>query len=164
MSLKIIKGDLIALAKTGEFDVITHGCNCFCAMGAGIAPLMAKAFGCDEFKLEQKIYKGKMNKLGCIDWMKVGQLFVVNSYTQYGPGVAGRHGIPLDYDALSLCLAKINHEFAGQRVGLPFIGAGLAGGDPEEIVNIMMNELKDVDATLVIFEDHLYEIAERVIR
>ena len=35
--MKIIKGDLIKLALQGEFDVIVHGCNCFCTMGAGIA-------------------------------------------------------------------------------------------------------------------------------
>jgi len=31
-----IPGDLIALAKAGEFEVIVHGCNCFCTIGAGI--------------------------------------------------------------------------------------------------------------------------------
>lgn len=32
-----IKGDLIELALVGEFDVIVHGCNYFCTMGASIA-------------------------------------------------------------------------------------------------------------------------------
>ena len=32
-----IKGDLIKFAINGKFDVIIHGCNCFCTMGAGIA-------------------------------------------------------------------------------------------------------------------------------
>ena len=155
--MKYIKGDLIQLAKAGAFDVITHGCNCFCAMGAGIAPLMAREFGCDNFKMEGDVYKGNVNKLGTIDWLRVDKLFVVNSYTQYGPGQAGRYGIPLDYDALKLCLCKINHIFKGKRVGLPFIGAGLAGGDPYDIFTIMSDELMDVDATLVIFEDHLFD-------
>ena len=35
--MKIIKGNLISLALAGEFEVIIHGCNCFCTMGAGIA-------------------------------------------------------------------------------------------------------------------------------
>ena len=47
-----IEGDLIALAKQGKFDVITHGCNCMSNMGAGIAPQMAKAFGVDQYPLE----------------------------------------------------------------------------------------------------------------
>jgi O-acetyl-ADP-ribose deacetylase (regulator of RNase III) len=158
MSLKIVKGDLIKMAKAGKFDVITHGCNCFCVMGAGIAPLMAKEFGCDNFKMEGDVFKGKYEKLGNIDWLKVGHVFVVNSYTQFAPGQPGRYGIPLDYDALSLCLAKINETFKYHRVGLPFIGAGLAGGDPERIVKLMIGNLDNVDATLVIFEDHLFKL------
>jgi O-acetyl-ADP-ribose deacetylase (regulator of RNase III) len=35
--MKTTKGNLIHLAKAGHFDVIVHGCNCFCAMGKGIA-------------------------------------------------------------------------------------------------------------------------------
>ena len=42
--MKIITGDLISLALAGEFDVIVHGCNCFCVMGAGIAKQMFKTF------------------------------------------------------------------------------------------------------------------------
>jgi O-acetyl-ADP-ribose deacetylase (regulator of RNase III) len=38
--IKYVDGDLIKLALKGEFDVIVHGCNCFCQMGAGIAPQM----------------------------------------------------------------------------------------------------------------------------
>lgn len=41
---KEIKGDLIKLALEGEFDVIAHGCNCFCTMGAGIAVAMKNTF------------------------------------------------------------------------------------------------------------------------
>ena len=37
-------GDLIALAKAGEFDVIVHGCNCQCAMDAGIAKQIKAEF------------------------------------------------------------------------------------------------------------------------
>ena len=34
--IKYINGDLIKLSS--KFDVIAHCANCFCAMGAGIAP------------------------------------------------------------------------------------------------------------------------------
>ena len=39
--------------------------NCFCTMGAGIAPQMAKIFGCDKFPLEHTKFKGNINKLIC---------------------------------------------------------------------------------------------------
>ena len=35
--MKKVYGDLIEMAEHGDFDVIVHGCNCFCTMGAGIA-------------------------------------------------------------------------------------------------------------------------------
>jgi len=45
MKYQEIEGDLIKLAKQGEFDVITHGCNCHNIMGAGIALQMDRACG-----------------------------------------------------------------------------------------------------------------------
>lgn len=153
--MKYVKGDLISLALSGEFDVIAHGCNCFCAMGAGIAPKMARAFGADTFKMEANIYRGDINKLGSIDYQKVQDkpLIVVNCYSQFKPGN------DLSYPALELCLIKLAHTFPNKRIGIPFIGAGLAGGDPEEIYNMMVNNLTN-KTTLVIFEDHLFDLVE----
>lgn len=65
-----INGNLITLALEGEFDVIVHGCNCFCVMKAGIAVEMDRVFKCNNpkyFKLEGVEYKGDVNKLGCIE-------------------------------------------------------------------------------------------------
>ena len=154
MSYKEVKGDLIELAKQGEFDVITHGCNCFCNMGAGIAPQMAKAFGCDTFDLEESGL-GDMKKLGNIDfdWVYNYDLWVVNSYTQYRYGRNHKDGVkkPLDYEALILCLRKINKEFEGLKIGLPKIGCGLAGGDWKRVKEIIKTELCDCDVTVVIY-------------
>ncbi len=33
--MKTIQGNLIHFAQSSEFDLIVHGCNCFCTMGAG---------------------------------------------------------------------------------------------------------------------------------
>lgn len=162
-----VEGNLITLAKEGMFDVITHGCNCLCQMGAGIAPQMAVAFGCNNFEMEGDKYRGDINKLGTIDyeywtrpledWKKdSGPLAVaiVNSYTQYKYGGNHTDGVnkPLDYEALTLCLRKINHTFKGQRIGLPQIGCGLAGGNWNVVKHIVQNELKDCDVTVVIFK------------
>jgi O-acetyl-ADP-ribose deacetylase (regulator of RNase III) len=169
-----IHGDLITLANAGTFEVITHGCNCHCTMGAGIAPQMAKAFGCDRFKMEAPEYKGSINKLGTIDyellhfsnWDKKFQkypddgdtilykLYVVNSYTQYNYGANHADGVarPLDYDALTLCLRKMNHMFSGKHIGLPQIGAGLAGGNWNRIKSIIQQELRDCKVTVVIYK------------
>jgi O-acetyl-ADP-ribose deacetylase (regulator of RNase III) len=153
-----IEGDLIQLAKSGSFDAITHGCNCFCTMKAGIAPQMAKTFKCNNtfsFGLEGSEFKGDINKLGQIEYNTAvplvkgpnGYLIVINSYTQYEYGT---DKVNVDYDALTLCMRKINHEFKGKKIGLPKIGAGLAGGDWIKIKNIIETELKDCDVTVVI--------------
>jgi O-acetyl-ADP-ribose deacetylase (regulator of RNase III) len=154
MEYNEIEGDLIKLAKAGTFDVIAHGCNCFCRMKRGIAPQMAEAFGCDKFPLEDEKYAGDINKLGQIDYDKfpIGHglgLAVVNAYTQYQWGTELK---PFDYQAFTLCMRKINHKFAGKYIGLPKIGSHLAGGDWELIRPIIQQELKDMNVSIVIYK------------
>lgn len=192
--INYIDGDLIKLALSGKFDVIAHGCNCFCTMGAGIAPQMAAAFGCDEFDKELTSYtdydedgdpyvvetdnKGDINKLGNIDWehqylwfkhpkakdglavsmghKSVGQpdvqdIIVVNAYTQYMYGRNHADGVsnPFDYEAFTMCMRKMNQVFKGKHIGMPKIGAGLAGGNWNRIEHIINVELKDCQVTVV---------------
>ena len=80
-------------------------------------------------------------------------LTIVNAYTQYGFGRNHSNGtqIPLDYEALTLCMRKINHNFKGKHIGLPQIGCGLAGGDWLRVKSIIQTELKDCNVTVVIF-------------
>ena len=42
--MKRKQGDLLQYAQEGVFDVIIHGCNCFCTMGAGIAKAIKARF------------------------------------------------------------------------------------------------------------------------
>jgi O-acetyl-ADP-ribose deacetylase (regulator of RNase III) len=152
-----IEGDLIKLALQGKFEIITHGCNCFCTMGAGIAPQMAYHFGCNTYPMEAWSKQGDIRKLGSIDYIMLNypdfKLTVVNSYTQYyyGKNSPGCE-IPLDYSALELCLRKINHLFKPSKIGLPQIGCGLAGGQWEIVKGIIQKELKDCDVTVVIYK------------
>ena len=145
-TFKEIIGDLILMAKNGAFDVITHGVNCFCTHKSGIAVQFAKGFGTDRFKYEHDILKGNIDKLGRIDYETFRKLTIINSYTQYG---YGRDKVHLDYEALTLCMRKINHIFKGKHIGLPKIGCGLAGGDWERVKLILQTELKDMDVTVV---------------
>lgn len=149
-----INGDLIQLAKDGHFDVIAHGCNCFCTMSAGIAPKMAEAFGCDKLPLEDKKYRGDINKLGQIDYKEVDNTTIINVYSQYSYGKNHKDGVfaPIDYEALELCLRKINHIFAGKIIGLPMIGCGLAGGNWLRVKSLILEEFKDCDVIIVKFK------------
>lgn len=157
-----IEGDLIKLAQKGMFDVVAHGCNCFCTMGAGIAPQMVEAFGCDKYHYEHIIEKGNINKLGMIDFeMRIlnqgtgnKRIHVVNAYTQYRYGKNHKDGDdkPLDYDAMRLCFKKMNSIFKGKHIGLPKIGCGLAGGSWSIVKKIIASELADCDVTVVIYK------------
>ena len=166
--IKYVDGDLITLSKLGSFDVIVHGCNCFCTMGAGIAPQMAEAFGCDRFEMET--WGPGIEKLGCIDWQtfvlgenaiwsledadnkkEESELSVVNAYTQYKYGRNHKDGAiaPFDYEAFTICMRKMNKIFGGKHIGMPRIGAGLAGGSWQRIERIIEAELWFCEVTVV---------------
>jgi len=147
--MKILKGDLIQLALAGHFDVIVHGCNCFCTMGAGIAIQIQNIFP-KAFQADMQTGKGDKNKLGTysrVDIENNGKNFtIVNAYTQYD--FSGQ-GVLVDYKAVKNVFSKINNDFVDTRIGYPKIGAGLAKGDWDTISKIIDKELQNQDHTLV---------------
>lgn len=140
--IRYVKGNLITMAQNGEFDIIAHGCNCFCTMGAGIAPQIAKAFP-DAEKVDNQTVKGDPCKLG--EWslgfhqLDNGKLLrILNLYTQYSTG--GQRAV--DYAAIKFAFNSIYHSFdSWDRIGIPKIGAGLGGGDWNIIERIINNTL-----------------------
>ncbi len=148
---QILKGDLLILAKEGYFDVIVHGCNCFCTMDAGIALPLSRAF--PEARIaDHATPKGDRSKLGTVslapctlDGGKV--LTVANAYTQYHYQGAG---VLLDYRALERCFLWIAKQFPHAHIGYPKIGSGLAGGDWARIAPLIDAALADHRHTLVI--------------
>ena len=147
--MKTVQGDLIKLARKGEFDVIVHGCNCFCTMGAGIALTIKKRFP-EAYEADLKTAKGDEGKLGTFSSAVVqtahGELTVVNGYTQFNFRGRGRKA---DYEAIRSVFRLVKQEFAGKRIGFPAIGAGLAGGNWKVIAQIIAEELDGEDFTFV---------------
>ena len=147
--MNIIQGDLLKLATEGRFDVNIHGCNCMCAMGAGIAKQIKAQFP-EAYEADCETEKASRDKLGTISHAEVPRgdhtLTIVNGYTQYHwKGPDGR----ADYDAIREVMQAVKQQFAGQRIGYPKIGAGLAGGDWDVISKIIDEELTGEDHTLV---------------
>ncbi|MFG0262040.1 MAG: macro domain-containing protein [Novipirellula sp. JB048] len=149
--MKSVEGDLLKLASEGVFDVIVHGCNCHCTMGAGIAKSIRDRFPA-AYQADLATTKGDRGKLGTYSSAPVtaGQhrFVIVNAYTQFdfsGPGVKA------DYDAIGRVFQRIGSDFTGQRIGYPKIGAGLAGGDWATIAAIIDEALDGEDHTLVVF-------------
>lgn len=153
--MKTIKGDLVRLALEGKFDVIVHGCNCFCTMGKGIAKTIKQEFP-EAYEADTDTKYGDAKKLGTFTQARIVSaklgtrpFMVVNAYTQFdyrGPGPN------VDYDALRNAFRSIKRAFPRMRIGYPMIGAGLAGGDWKKIAAIIDEELAGEDHTLVEFQ------------
>lgn len=128
--LKTAQGDLLKMGRDNEFDIIMHGCNCFAVMGGGIALQVADQFP-DALLADQETVRGDAGKLGTYTIGMSGRLVILNCYTQYS---ISRDTDVFEYLAFQRVLDKIQYRFGRWRIGLPLIGMGLAGGDPERIL------------------------------
>jgi O-acetyl-ADP-ribose deacetylase (regulator of RNase III) len=151
--MKLVLGDLVTMALEGKFDVIVQGCNCFCRMRRGIAKTIAETFP-EAVTADNATTRGDKNKLGSISvGMHVTDnhvIHVVNAYTQYSWEGAG---VLADYDAVRSCMQIVRRKFPHSRIGIPLIGAKLAKGDWSIIERIIIEELGDLDVTIVHFRE-----------
>lgn len=164
--VRTVKGNLISMFKEGRFDEVVHGCNCFNNMGAGIARQIARAFP-EVFAKDRTTDKGFAGKLGTFNHTKIesvrnGNGMVCNMYTQYYPG---NEDPDVLYKTIRQGFTKLNDmtdpplEIVGSdgkmekvhywRCGIPLIGAGLAGGDWEEIRKIIDEVTPNMAITVV---------------
>ena len=147
--MNTISGDLIQLAGNGQFELIAHGCNSYSTMGAGIARAVMEVFP-SAFEADEATKRGDRAKLGSCSFaviaLETSLLIVVNAYRQFD---WRGHGPKVDYAAVRSCMGWIKRRHSGGRIGLPKIGAGLAGGDWPTISTIIEEELAGEDVTLV---------------
>ena len=132
--LKTTTGDLLAMGKHGDLDIIVQGCNCFCVMGSGIAAQIKMQFP-DAELADNETIRGDAGKLGTYTIGMGGRLVIINAYTQYGTSKTGED--VFEYNAFQRILDKLLHRFGTWRIGFPMIGMGLAGGDPERILAML---------------------------
>lgn len=144
--IRYIDGDLVRDAA--NYDVIAHCCNCFCTMGAGIAPQIKHKFP-EAYTADCETQSGDESKLGTITYTENTTPIVVNLYGQFD--YTGRRSgkMDLDYDALRSALKAMREKFTGKTFGLPMIGAGLAGGDWNVIESIIEEEMRGEYVTIV---------------
>lgn len=130
--------------------VVIHGCNCFNNMGKGIALRLAQLYP-QIVDSDNKTRKGDKSKLGDYTSAAIAlDLVICNAYSQYTYG----RGIQVDYNALESALTKIVQD-ANQYSHMPVvflvpekIGAGLAGGDPSIVREILNRVFENTDAIL----------------
>jgi O-acetyl-ADP-ribose deacetylase (regulator of RNase III) len=147
---RLLNGDLLDLAESGEFDCIVHGCNCFNTMGAGIARQIKERFP-DAYNADQITTAGDKLKLGAYSVGRGNDDFmIVNAYTQYGFKATDD---VFEYAAFQRILDTLLVDFAEDtRFGFPLIGCGLAGGDEKRILSMIAEFSKHRDTTVVVFK------------
>lgn len=167
MTITVIKGNLLDLAEQNEYDYIMHGCNCFHAMGSGIAGQIAKRYP-EALRVDKLTKYGDPSKLGSysvseIKGVRSSQLSlpllededktdepmeydfgIINLYTQYKPGPDFISSV------FPTAIERINKEFAGYYIGVPMIGCGIGGGKLEDVMESLVNNGTDVDWEMVL--------------
>ena len=142
------KCDLLRAFDSDEVGVIIHGCNCFRSFGAGIAKSIKEKYP-SSYDADLATSHGDKSKLGNYSYSEINtNKFIINAYTQYA---YGRNKVNVDYDAISKVFELINKDFANHiNIGIPTIGAGLAGGDWNIISDIINKKTPDLNITLYI--------------
>ena len=135
--LPTVQGDLLAMFDAGEVNAIVHGCNCFCTMGGGIAAQIAQRYPAAEAR-DNDTVPGDSRKLGSIDIASVPEGIVINAYTQFHPGG------DVNYEAIDSAFKSVRDviKYNDIRLGVPAIGAGIAGGDWNIISKIIARRLR----------------------
>lgn len=158
--INYVKGDVVKAFLDGEVDVLVHGANCFHTMGSGVAKLIKEKLP-EAYKEDLKTKRGDVLKLGTSSYTKAylrdnstHKGLVFNVYSQYNYGNDGKRY--LEYGSLASglsCMGTIlllEYLFNGDidksiKVGMPKIGAGLAGGDWKLIEQIIESVLCSKD-------------------
>ncbi len=153
--MEVRLGNIIDLAKEGQYDAIAHGCNCFCAFGAGLALQIAKHFPAAA-AADQKSRRGDYSKMGSLTSVSVDvpqrKLRIFNLYTQYfwGHPRPPEDSREVRYRAIENSLRMMKEAIEPEAVvALPKIGAGLAGGEWDVIEKLIERTIPS--AHIVIF-------------
>ena len=99
-------------------------------MGGGIAREIAEKYP-SAARVDRSTQYGDYNKLGNWTEFDTGRFKIINAYTQYNMSTGED---VFEYSAFALILQKLEHAYGDKKIGLPYIGMGLAGGKKEVII------------------------------
>jgi len=137
-----VEGDVLEALVDGDIDVLAHGVNCCDAFGSGIAGQIAR-----EFPHVKEAYHRKYSKYG----IALGEVDIVPVTTSYAIANCATQQLcggepkkqPLEmycsYDAIKECMIELREKYKcmDTSIGMPYIGAGLAGGNWNTIKSII---------------------------
>lgn len=160
--LRYVKGDA-TIPRGGSHRILVHICNDVGAWGAGFVLALSKRYP----KTEQQYriwFRSKTDgrlpfKLGEIQMVELqSDLAVANMIAQSGlkheADKDGKTIPPIRYDALKNCLEKVAKEAKDRNSSVhgPRLGAGLAGGDWNEIEKLLKETLIDRGINVTIYD------------
>lgn len=157
--VKELYSDIFKEIDTGNYGIAVHGCNCQKNMGAGLAKAFAQKF--PELELaDKKFDKPKMGTLS--HWFdKTSQTLLINAYTQYwygkpygNKGALSSQRFSFDNEqnrlnAIEHIFWTIDNVYQGMNILVPKVGAGLAGGNWENIKQTIVEQTTKNDLTFV---------------
>lgn len=156
--IKIVNGDLLQ----SNLPLIAHQTNCLGVMGAGIAMAIKNKWNsvytqyvniCKNFEYSKDLLgKCQICVTGEFPIKFVANLFGEYSFTESVAPFENRH---TDYNALKKALLNLKafcEDEEVTEVGIPYkLGCGLAGGDWDEVVYPMLQELFANDSTITLY-------------
>lgn len=145
--ISYVRGDLFE----GNVELIGHGVNCQGGYGAGIAGIMVQKHPSARQSYVDK-YRGEGWKLGDVQFVPSNSKIIANCATQdhFFP----RDRVHADYNAIKACMIQVKEyaKLRNLRIGIPKIGAGLAGGNWAVIEMILNDVFQDYDCTVYYLE------------
>lgn len=148
MSFEIKTGDIFSmLDKYPNVVAFVHGCNCFNTMRSGIAAeVVARWPEAEQIDLDSPLRpEQRLGNFTVVNIPRRGSgpfqhqhIDVYNAYTQFRYG-RERGAVYVNYEAVNRVMNKIRDRYLNQTskiVLFPFIGAGLAQGNPKRLTDI----------------------------
>lgn len=167
-----VKGNLITMCERGLVEIMVHGCNCFHAMGSGIAGQLARKH--PEVPKADRVGTvcGDLSKIGSYTIAEVSPkafndvpFVVFNAYTQNAPSYDGSdvfayESFPDLLETIRSSLGDVMQYTIMEQpdakpltIGFPQIGAGLAGGDWPRIRQMIVDAFEaEPHITVVLVE------------
>lgn len=151
MTLQYKKGDMVKhILSTEALDAYAHQCNCFCAMGAGIARTLATTF--PEVRAVDMATVPGEDKLGT--FTKVNVTPTTTVYNVYGQYSTSSTKQSTNYPALFKGMQLVMEDMLVQgkkTLGIPYIGCGLAKGNWNEVEPAITNLAAKYNIEVTVF-------------
>lgn len=155
--LKLRNADLFETFESLPNAYLVHCCNCFHTMGAGVAAEVRRRYP-EAYRADLETRRGDPLKLGTFSSAAIGSRRVFNLYGQFSFG----NGHDLDIFMLTKGLRHIAALASEQnRAGIPTpivtykIGCGLAGGDWNEVIEVLDHVAADYDVEIIVADKSL---------